>query len=109
MRPLQRRTLAAGLALSLACACAAAQESGAPAAPPAPALPAAGGEISWEQALALIRSGELRSAMQTHALDVVLVAANGARYTAREPEIDAVLRAVRELAPNAGEISLATE
>lgn len=93
------RALAAAL-LALACEVA----------PPvdAPPLPLAG-EISWEQALALIRSGEVRSVMQTHALAVALGTASGARYTTREPEIDAVLRAVRELAPNAGEIAIATE
>jgi hypothetical protein len=97
---LMRALAAALLALSLACA-AATPES-------APLQPATG-EISWEQALALIRSGEVRSVMQTHALEVALGTASGARYTTREPEIDAVLRAVRELAPNAGEIAVATE
>ena len=95
------RTLAAALlALSLACA----------AAPPQPTpSQLARGEISWEEALALIRSGEVHSVSQTHALEVALRTRTGARYTTREPEIDAVLRAVRELAPNAGEIAIATE
>jgi hypothetical protein len=47
--------------------------------------------------------------MQSHALEVALGTASGARYTTREPEIDAVLRAVQELAPNAGAIAIATE
>jgi hypothetical protein len=97
---LMRATAAAMLALTLACA-EAPLEAAAP-------LPSAG-EISWEQALGLIRSGEVRSVMQTHGLDVALGTAGGARYTTREPEIDAVLRAVRELAPNAREIAIATE
>jgi hypothetical protein len=66
-------------------------------------------QISWEEALALIRSGEVRSVSQTHALEVSLRTRTGARYTTREPEIDAVLRAVRELAPNADKIVIATE
>ncbi|HEY8120792.1 MAG TPA: hypothetical protein VII78_05695 [Myxococcota bacterium] len=97
-----RALAAALLALSLGCA--------APPAPSAADAPAASPvAISWEQALALIRSGEVRSVAQTHALEVALVTADGARYTAREPGIDAVLHAVRELAPNAGGIAIATE
>jgi hypothetical protein len=88
------------LALSLACA-------GAP--HDAAALAPRVGAISWEEALALLRSGEVRRVAQTHALDVTLETRTGARYTAREPAIDAVLRAVREQAPNADEIAIATE
>ena len=96
---LLRRSLAAAL---LALACAASAEDVTP-------PPPAGGEIAWELAVALIRSGEVRSVRQTHALDVALVTASGVHYTTREPEIDAVLRAVRELAPNADQIAVATE
>jgi hypothetical protein len=96
---LMRALGSALLALSLACA----------GAPDAAALPPRVGAISWQEALALLRSGEVRRVAQTHALEVTLETRTGARYTAREPEIDAVLRAVREQAPNAGEIAIATE
>jgi hypothetical protein len=99
---LRRTLLGALLALSLACAAAPAPSSADAPLPPA-------GAISWQQALALIRSGELRSVMQSHALEVALITASGARYTTREPEIDAVIRAVRDEAPNSGEIAIATE
>ena len=67
------------------------------------------GAIPWEQALTLIRSGRVRMVMQAHSLDVTLQTASGEHYTTREPSIDAVIRAVREEAPNAGEIAIATE
>ena len=81
------------------------------AAPPPPAIgeQPAQGAIPWEQALTLIRSGRVRMVMQAHSLDVALQTASGEHYTTREPSIDAVLRAVREEAPNAGEIAIATE
>jgi hypothetical protein len=97
------RTLA-GLLLALALACVAVPE---PSVAEAPLPPP--GAIPWEQALALIRSGEVRMVMQAHALGVTLRTANGDRYTTREPAIDAVIRAVREEAPNAEEIAIATE
>ena len=95
-----RALAAAALALSLAC-------TSAP--PDAVTLPPRVGAISWEEALALIRSGEVRRVAQTHAREVTLETTTGARYTAYEPAIDAVLRAVREQAPNADEIAIATE
>jgi hypothetical protein len=95
---LKRAIPAALLALSLAGACAA-----------QPAAPPPVGAIAWEEALALLRSGSVRQVSQTHALDVTLVTETGARYTAREPRIDEILRAVRAEAPNAGQIAIATE
>ncbi len=97
------RALAVALfALSLACAIAPAPSSAdAPLPPPV--------AISWEQALALIRGGEVRGVMQGHDLGVTLRTESGGRYTTREPEIDAILRAVRAEAPNAGEIAIMTE
>jgi hypothetical protein len=97
---LMRALAGVGLALSLACASASHD---------AAALPPRVGAISWEEALALLRSGEVRRVAQTHALEVTLETTTGARYTAREPAIDAVLRAVREQAPNADEIAIASE
>jgi len=97
---LKRALVSALLALSLACA-----STSHDAAAPPPRI----GAISWEEALALIRSGEVRRVSQTHALEVTLETRTGARYTAREPAIDAVLRAVREQAPNADEIVIASE
>jgi hypothetical protein len=95
------RALASAL-LALSLGCASASQDAAALAPRI-------GAISWEEALALIRSGEVRRVAQTHALEVTLETRTGAHYTAREPEIDAVLRAVREQAPNAGEIGVASE
>jgi hypothetical protein len=99
---LMRALAVALLALSLVCAAAPAPSvADAPAAPPI--------AISWERALALIRGGEVRAVMQTHDLAVTLRTESGDRYTTREPAIDAVIRAVREEAPNAGEIAIMTE
>lgn len=95
------RILGGGLlGLSLACASATVDPSN----PVGPAK-----RISWEEALALIASGEVRTVMQFHALDVWFLTASGDRYTTLEPHIDAVLRAVHELAPNADEIVVRLE
>lgn len=67
------------------------------------------GAITWQQALTLIRSGRVRMVMQAHSLDVTLQTTSGEHYTTREPSIDAVITAVREEAPNADEIAIATE
>lgn len=67
------------------------------------------GAISWSQALTLIRSGRVRMVMQAHSLDVTLQTTSGEHYTTREPSIDAVITAIRDEAPNAGEIAIATE
>lgn len=97
-----RALASALLALSLACAIAPAPSSAdAPLPPP--------GAITWEQALALLRTGEVRLVAQSHDLAVTLRTESGERYTTREPEIDAILRAVRGEAPNAGEIAIMTE
>jgi hypothetical protein len=88
------------LGLSLACASASVDPSN----PVGPAQ-----RISWDEALALIASGEVRRVMQFHALDVWILTASGDRYTTLEPHIDAVTSAVLELAPNADEIALGTE
>jgi hypothetical protein len=95
---LKRVRLASLLALGLATACAAPQ-----------AVPPPVGAISWEEALALLRSGSVRQVSQTHAQDVRIVTETGASYTAREPRIDEILRAVRSEAPNASQIVIVTE
>ena len=81
------------------------------AAPPPPAIgeQPPPGAITWQQALTLIRSGRVRMVMQAHSLDVTLQTTSGEHYTTREPSIDAVIRAVRDEAPNAEEIAIATE
>ncbi len=89
------------LALALAAALLACSPAAAELPPP--------GAITWEQALAVIRSGEVRSVMQSHDLAVAITTKSGARYTTKEPRIDDVIRAAREEAPNAGEIAIMTE
>ncbi len=95
-----RALIGAVAALALACVSSA---------PPAIGEQPPPGAIPWEQALTLIRSGRVRMVMQAHSLDVTLQTASGEHYTTREPSIDAVIRAVREEAPNADEIAIATE
>ena len=54
-------------------------------------------QISWEEALRLLKGGTIVEAGQTHSLRVTLVDEQGRRYAAQEPEIDSILRAVQSL------------
>ena len=54
-------------------------------------------QISWEEALRLLKGGTIVEAGQTHSLRVTLVDEQGRRYATQEPEIDSILRAVQRL------------
>jgi len=64
--------------------------------------------ILWYQAAELIRSCEIESVTQTHALDVFLTLKGGERVRAVEPNIDEVFR-ILQTAGNCGGIPIATE
>jgi hypothetical protein len=71
---------------------------------PAPQLP-----IPWPEALALLQSGQVRQVVQLHSLEVHLTLADGRTLVTVEPEIDAIIRAVRQCGPPCDNIQLATE
>ena len=66
--------------------------------------------ISWEEALRLLSSGDIVSVSQAHSLLVTLEDTRGQHYVTREPEIDAILRAVHALNPELSQrVSIGTE
>jgi hypothetical protein len=66
--------------------------------------------VSWAELAATIRGNPdaIRAVQQTHSLRVTAVFKDGHRYHATEPQIDAILKLVREVDP-AGQILIATE
>jgi hypothetical protein len=54
------------------------------------------------------RPDAIRAVQQTHSLKVTAVFKDGHRFHATEPQIDAILKLVREVDP-AGQILIATE
>lgn len=53
--------------------------------------------IPWNEALHLLESGTIVQAAQSHSLTVTLVDMEEKCYMTREPEIDAILRAIQGL------------
>jgi heat shock protein HslJ len=66
-------------------------------------------EVSWEEALVLLNSGEVEGVFQTHALDVELQLKDGRWLHTVEPTIDAIFTAVDECGEPCAGIVLATE
>ncbi len=81
------------------------------AAPESPlAGPDAGEEvIPWTEALALLQSGQVEFAAQSHSLDVMLTLEDGTIIMTREPAIDDLFRAIEECGEPCADIALATE
>jgi hypothetical protein len=66
--------------------------------------------IDWPEALRKLEEGEIVLAGQTHNLAVTLTDAKGHRYVTREPEIDAIVRAINDLpAETRNKIALLSE
>ncbi len=62
--------------------------------------------IAWDQAVKMIKSGQVRTVIQTHSLYVGLSTTNGVWYHTTEPRIDEVFLLIRQHAPNKiGEIT----
>ena len=55
-----------------------------------------GNMISWDDAKTIIKHGDVEYVAQSHSLEVMIYMANGESYHTKEPEIDAVIRWVRE-------------
>ena len=66
----------------------------------------AGGEVSWDEMKALIKEGQIQSAMQTHNRRVTMIMADATKYEATEPAIDDIIKLIRESSKN---IPIATE
>jgi hypothetical protein len=56
-------------------------------------------EIEWDRAKEMILGGQAQSVMQTHSLSVSITGRDGIQYRTREPNIDDVLRLVKEVDP----------
>ncbi len=65
--------------------------------------------ISWDAAVAKIRSGEIVSVFQSHSRGVTMRTKEGIGYAAEEPEIDLVWRLVEEIDPEGKRIHLLIE
>lgn len=66
-------------------------------------------EVSWEQAVAIVNSGEVEMVFQSHALEVRLTLDNGQVFVTTEPEIDDIFEVVRACGAKCKDIILATE
>jgi hypothetical protein len=74
-----------------------------------PVAPPTAQHVSWETAVALLRSGSITGVMQDHSLYVSLESKDGQKYVTREPRIDAVWRVIREVDPKRESIRFITE
>ena len=67
-------------------------------------------KVSWDRALELLESGRIVHTGQSHARVVTLVDSDGRSYRTSEPEIDAIMQALRRLPDNIRtRITVATE
>lgn len=68
-----------------------------------------GSEISWDQALGLLRSGQVTRVSQRHDLTVALTLQDGRTLQTLEPEIDAILKEIETCGDFCRNIRVATE
>ncbi len=66
-------------------------------------------EVSWEQAVAIVNSGEVEQVFQSHALEVRLTLDNGQVFVTTEPQIDDIFAVVQACGEKCEDIILATE
>ncbi len=66
-------------------------------------------EVAWEEALAVLNSGEVEQAFQTHALDVALKLKNGRWLHTIEPTNGALFTAIDECGEPCAGVMIATE
>jgi hypothetical protein len=66
-------------------------------------------QVSWEEAVRLILSGEVTMIFQAHSLEVVLTLTDGGHVVTTEPAIDDVFRVVQDCGETCSDILMATE
>jgi hypothetical protein len=75
--------------------------------PPPPAT--ATSQVTWSEAVIILRSGQVKVATQTHQRDVIFVLKNGQIIQTVEPEIDELFREIRYCGAVCAGITQATE
>jgi hypothetical protein len=65
--------------------------------------------VGWEEAVQLLRSGEVKQVVQAHSLQVMLTLADGRQVVTTEPAIDEVFRVIQACGPPCANIVQATE
>jgi hypothetical protein len=65
--------------------------------------------VSWDEAKALINSGKVSQAFQTHALEVRLFLKDGSSVVTTETRIDEVFQVIRDCGAPCADIMIATE
>lgn len=68
-----------------------------------------GAEITWEQAMGLIGTGQVTQVMQSHDLKVYLTLKDGRTLVSVEPVIDDIIRLIQECGDFCKDIKIATE
>lgn len=66
-------------------------------------------EITWAEAVGIIRSGEIESVFQTHDRRVEIVLADGTTVTTVEPTLDAVFEELQACGDRCSHVTVATE
>jgi hypothetical protein len=66
-------------------------------------------QVSWPRAVELVNSGRVEQAFQSHALVVHLVLKDGSTFQTTEPNIDDIMRVIKECGSKCSEILFATE
>ncbi len=67
------------------------------------------GEISWQQAVDLVKACRVKVVMQAHSLKVDLTLKSGQQALTNAPAIDEIFRVVDLAAPKCGPITIGTE
>ena len=68
-----------------------------------------GSEVTWDQAVAMIRNGEVASVAQTHELRVTLNLLDGRTFEATQPRIDEIFAVIDACGEVCSDIQIATE
>ncbi len=66
-------------------------------------------EVSWEEAIEILNSGEVVSVMQMHSLKVSFVLENGCRITTVEPHIDDIVEELQKCGDLCARVAFGTE
>ncbi|MDO8604269.1 MAG: hypothetical protein Q7K40_02620 [bacterium] len=65
--------------------------------------------LSWEEAVGILHSGQVKKIMQTHALEITLILKNGKIINTKEPGIDDIFEEINKCGNSCKGISIATE
>jgi hypothetical protein len=66
-------------------------------------------EVSWDQAIEILHTGQVESVAQLHSLEVSFMLKNGCRITTVEPRIDDIVQELGKCDDSCGVTSFATE